>query len=75
MRKLHVLLLFFISLQGRPPTKKATVLNKVNKAPQTPSGLDGEGTKHVQTQENIVFTQTLHKIKLQLYNYSALSIL
>nr|XP_046233773.1 lethal(3)malignant brain tumor-like protein 2 isoform X2 [Scatophagus argus] len=28
-------------LQGKPPTKKAIVLNKVNKTPPTPTGLDG----------------------------------
>ncbi|CAI5659525.1 lethal(3)malignant brain tumor-like protein 2 isoform X1 [Oreochromis niloticus] len=27
-------------LQGKPPTKKATVLNKVNKAPPAPTGVD-----------------------------------
>lgn len=47
----------FVSLQGKLPTKKATVLNKVNKAPLTSSGPDGESTENMHTQENIVFTQ------------------
>lgn len=37
-----------LSLQGKPPTKKATVLNKVNKTLLAPAGPDGEGTEHTQ---------------------------
>lgn len=38
-----------LSLQGRPPTKKATVLNKVNKVLPSLTGTDGEGTEHTCT--------------------------
>lgn len=49
------LLVMFLSLQGKPPTKKATVLYKVNKTLPTPSRPDGEGAKHTHTHTKILF--------------------
>lgn len=42
-------------LQGKPPTKKATVLNKVNKAPPAATGVDGKVTEHACLHEIIFY--------------------
>lgn len=44
-------LFFFLPLQGRPPSKKAKVLNKVNKAPPPPATPEGKGKKKQKTAE------------------------
>lgn len=53
VRRLAQTFFLLLSLQGRPPTKKATVLNKVNKVPPNLTGTDGEGTEHTDTQRKI----------------------
>lgn len=55
LHKLSLCLSLSLSLQGKPPTKKATVLNKVNKAPPAPTGHDGEGIEHTQTHREIIY--------------------
>lgn len=42
----HFYCIFLMSLQGKPPSKKATVLNKVNKPAAAPGGQDGKVTPH-----------------------------
>lgn len=38
---------FFLLLQGRPPSKKAKVLNKVNKAPPPPLATEGKAKTQI----------------------------
>lgn len=76
VRRLAQTFFLLLSLQGRPPTKKATVLNKVNKVLPSLTGTDGEGTEHTRhTGENERCTQTLHRILLQLSESSILCVL
>lgn len=76
VRRLAQTFFLLLSLQGRPPTKKATVLNKVNKVLPSLTGTDGEDTEHTRhTEENERCTQTLHRILLQLSESSILCVL